>query len=301
MKPLAAFIMRGPVQASLVAWCTGLLSLLLPLVGLLSSATLALVTLRGGTWYGVRVGALAGLGCLVLCTLLMGSPWPALAILLVLWLPVWGLAAILRFSRSLAFTAQAAGLAGVLGVLSVHALIGDPTSAWLRLLEPLRAALIKDGGLDGPVAAAVFETLAPWMTGALAAALMLQVLVGLFIGRWWQGQLYNPGGFGADFRSFRLHPVVGLVGLLLVAGVGFQPGPGLIPDLLLVLSPLWLFQGLAVIHQLIAQRGARRAWLVGFYLLLVVFMPRTLVLVACLGLVDIWVDLRARLGPRPPA
>jgi len=35
--------------------------------------------------------------------------------------------------------------------------------------------------------------------------------------------------------------------------------------------------------------------------LLVVFMPRTLVLVACLGLVDIWVDLRARLGPRPPA
>ena len=86
MKPLAAFIMRGPVQASLVAWFTGLLSLLLPLVGLLSSATLALVTLRGGTGYGIQVGALAGLGCLILCALLLGSPWPALAILLVLWL-----------------------------------------------------------------------------------------------------------------------------------------------------------------------------------------------------------------------
>ena len=301
MKPLAAFIMRGPVQATLVAWLTGLLSLLLPLAGLLSSATLALVTLRGGTGYGVRVGALAGLGCLILCTLLLGSPWPALAIVLVLWLPVWGLAVLLRFSRSLAFTAQAAGLAGLGVVLSIHALVEDPTADWLRVLGPFRAALIKDGVLDEPAAAAVFAALAPWMTGAFAAALMFQVLLGLFIGRWWQAQLYNPGGFGADFRAFRLHPVFGVGGLLLVGAVGLQPGPGLIPDLLLVLSPLWLFQGLAVIHQLLAVRGAQRGWLVGLYVLLVVFMPRTLVLVACLGLVDIWVDLRARLGPRPPA
>ena len=28
-------------------------------------------------------------------------------------------------------------------------------------------------------------------------------------------------------------------------------------------------------------------------------MPRTLVFVACMGLVDIWADLRARLGRRP--
>ncbi len=173
----------------------------------------------------------------------------------------------------------------------------DPTAAWLRLLEPLRTALVKDGGLDEPAAAAVFAALASWMTGALAAALVLQVLLGLFIGRWWQRQFYNPGGFGADFHSFQLHLLFGLVGLLLVAAVGFQPGPGLIPDLLLVLSILWLFQGLAAIYQLIARRGL----LVGLYMLLVVFMPRTLVLVACLGLVDIWVDLRAHLGPQPPA
>jgi len=301
MKPLAAFIMRGPVQATLVAWITGLLSLLLPLVGLLSSATLALVTLRGGAGYGVRVGALAGLGCLILCTLLLGSPWPALAIVLILWLPVWGLAALLRFSRSLAFTAQAAGLAGAGLILVTHALVGDQSDDWLRVLEPFRAALVKDGGLDEPAAAALFAALAPWMTGVVGAALMFQVLLGLFIGRWWQGQLFNPGGFGADFRSFRLHPIFGVAGLLLVGAVGLLPGPGLSADLLLVLCPLWLFQGLAVIHQLRAARGARRGWLVGIYVLLVLFMPRTLVLVACLGLVDIWVDLRARLGPRPPA
>ena len=54
MKPLAQFIMRGPASAVLVAWGTGVLSLLIPLVGLLSSASVALVTLRNGIGYGAR-------------------------------------------------------------------------------------------------------------------------------------------------------------------------------------------------------------------------------------------------------
>jgi hypothetical protein len=299
MKPLARFITRGPAQAVLVAWGTGALSLLLPFVGLLSSATVALVTLRNGSGYGVKVSALAGLGCMVLCTLLLGSPWPALAVVLILWLPVWVLAAVLRFSRSLAFTAQVAGLVGAGAMLAIHVLVADPGRYWLRLMAPFQAALVKDGGLDADVAQALFASLTPWLTGAFAAALMLQVLLGLFIGRWWQAQVYNPGGFGADFRSFRLHPVFGIAGVSLAVAGGWFPGPGLITDLLLVLSPLWLMQGLAVIHQLHTERGAHRNWLVGFYVLLVAFMPRTLVLVACIGLVDIWADLRVRLGRRP--
>jgi hypothetical protein len=158
---------------------------------------------------------------------------------------------------------------------------------------------VQSGDIEGSTLKKVFEALAPWMTGAFALGLMLQTLLGLFLGRWWQGQLYNPGGFGTDFRTLRLHPVSGLLGLLLVAFVGFLPGPGLAPDLLLVLTPLWLFQGLAVIHGLFAERGARPAWLVGVYVLLILFMPQTLMLVACLGLVDTWADLRARLGRRP--
>ncbi|WP_295388878.1 DUF2232 domain-containing protein [uncultured Thiodictyon sp.] len=299
MKPLAQFIMRGPASAVLVAWGTGVLSLLIPLVGLLSSASVALVTLRNGIGYGARVGGLAGLGCMVVCAMLLGSPWPALAVVLILWLPVWVLAAVLRFSRSLAFTAQVAGLAGAGAMLAIHALIADPSRHWLRLMEPFQTALVKDGGLDAGAAQALFEGLAPWLTGTFAAGLMLQVLLGLFIGRWWQAQVYNPGGFGADFRAFRLHPVFGIAGVALAVAGGWWPGPGLLTDLLLVLSPLWLLQGLAVIHQLHRARGAHRGWLVGFYVLLVAFMPRTLVLVVCIGLVDIWADLRARLGRRP--
>ena len=206
----------------------------------------------------------------------------------------------MRFSRSLAFAAQLAGIGAVVLILLIRWLMSDPAANWLSLMEPLRQALVQDGGVDAATAQAVFAGLARWMTGAFAAGLLLQLLLGLFIGRWWQALLYNPGGFGADFRSFRLHPVFGAIGFGLVVLIGFMPGPGLVPDLLIVLSPLWLLQGLAVIHQLLGARHARRGWLVGLYVLLVVFMPQTLVLVACLGLVDIWADLRARLGPRPP-
>jgi hypothetical protein len=299
MKSLAGFIMRGPAQAALVAGLTGLVSLLLPLLGLLSSATLALVTLRHGPRYGLVVGGLAGLACLVLCALLLGSPWPTLLIILVLWLPVWGLAAVLRFSRSLSLTTQLAGLVGVSAILLVHALVADPAGYWLALMEPFHAALVKDGVLEGPSAQAVFAELANWMTGAFAAALLFQLLMGLFIGRWWQALLYNPGGFGADFRSFRLHPVFGILGLVLVTLIGFIRGPGLAPDLLLVLSPLWLLQGLAVIHDLHAARRAPVGWLVALYVLLLLLMPHAELMVASLGLVDIWADLRARFRRNP--
>ena len=301
MKSLAAYIMRGPMQAALVAWSTALLSLMIPFVGLLSGATMGLVTLRNGVLAGLSVGALAGLGCLLMCVLVLGSPWPALVVVLVLWLPVWGLAAVLRQTRSLAFTLQVAGLVGFVAILLVHALAADLAGYWLRLLEPIQTVLMQSGDVEERTLKMVFEALAPWMTGAFALGLMLQTLLGLFLGRWWQGQIYNPGGFGADFRALRLHPVSGLLGLLLVAVVGFMPGPGLAPDLLLVLTPLWLFQGLAVMHGLFAERGVRPGWLVGVYALLILFMPQTLMLVACLGLVDTWADLRARLGRRPTA
>jgi hypothetical protein len=299
MKPLVAFIMRGPGQAAFIVSLTGLLSLLVPFVGLLSSGALALVTLRSGTRDGLRIAALAGVGCLLGSLLLLGTGRPVLVVVFVLWAPVWVLAVLLRFSRSLAFTAQAAALAGVSGLLLAHTLVPDLSGTWQGILAPLQAALVQDGLMDKAAAEAALTDLAPWVTGSFAAALMLEVLLGLWLGRWWQALLYNPGGFGADFRAFRLHPVLGAAGFLLLGLAVIAPGPGLVSDLLLVLSPLWLFQGLAVIHDLLALRRIHRGWLVGLYLLLVLLMPQSLTVVAGLGLVDVLIDLRARVRKLP--
>ena len=292
--------MRGYPQAASVAAVGALLSLVLPFVGFIfglgSSATVALVTLRRGLGPGALTAALGGAGCALVCLLMLDSPRAALAVPAILWAPAWGLAGLLRFSRSLAFTAQAAGLAGLLLVALIYGLGGDPSEHWAPMLEPLRAALVKDGLMDAAASQALFAELARWMTGIFLAILTLQVLAGVFIARWWQALLYNPGGFGADFRSFRLHPAFGVAGLILLTTMAFDKGPGLVADLLWVLVPLWLLQGLAVIHKLHAEREGSVAWLVALYVTMVLFMPYAELLVACVGLVDIWADIRARLG-----
>jgi hypothetical protein len=294
VKALASFVMRGYPQASLVAAASALLSLLLPPFGLVSGAAIALVTLRRGVREGALLCLLATLGVGLLGTLAHRSPWPAIGTLLILWLPVWGLSAVLRTFRSLSLTVTAAGVIGGLGVALIHLLVPDTEAAWMELLSPLREVLAEDGAVDPQAAEAVFGAVARWMTGAFVAALVLQWLLALFIGRWWQALLYNPGGFGQEFRELRLHRILGIAGLALLLLIGLIRGPGLVPDLLVVLLPLYLLQGLAVAHQVRRARGLHAGWLFGLYALLAVFLPHAALLVACVGLVDIWVDLRAR-------
>jgi hypothetical protein len=301
MKTLAGFIMSGRLQGALVTSVTALMSLLLPPVALISGGAIALVTLRDGARAGAALWGFATLGLAVLAAVALGSPWAALGVLLVLWLPAWGLGTLLRWSRSLALAVQAAGVAGVAVVVLLHAAVGDLSGFWLELIAPLREVLIRDGGLDAARADELVTATAGWMTGSFVAALVLQWLLALFVGRWWQAELYNPGGFGTEFRALRLHPGFGVAGLVLLATVGFTKAPGLVSDLVLVLMPLYLLQGLAVVHGALHQRGGHVGWLFGLYVLLVVFFPHAALMVACIGLVDIWADIRGRLARRPGA
>ncbi|MFB1489024.1 MULTISPECIES: DUF2232 domain-containing protein [unclassified Thiocapsa] len=303
MKAIAAFVMRGPSQAALVAAVTALLSILIPPLGLLSAGSIGLVALRGGPVYGLLVSAVATLGMGAIAWLALGSPLPALGVLLMLWVPILALALLLRYSRSFALTLQVAGALGILLMLSAYGLMGDPSATWLTILEPFRDALVKDGVLDDAASAVVFAELADWMTGAFAAALVAQLLFGLFIARWWQAMLYNPGGFGEEFRELRLGRAFGILVLLLLALLPFGDGASLTANLLLVPGVLLVFQGLAVAHQVRALKQARQAWLIGLYVLVVFFMPQALLLIACVGLVDIWADIRSRVSPsaRPPS
>jgi hypothetical protein len=301
MKAIATFVMRGPSQAALVAAVMALLSILFPPLGLFSAASVGLATLRNGPAYGLIVSGVATLGMGALAWLALGSPLPVVGVLLLLWVPVLALSVVLRSTRSLGLAAQVAGGLGILIILIAHVTMDDPAATWLGILEPFREALVKDGVVAEQASAAVFAELAGWMTGAFAAALVAQLLFGLFIARWWQALLYNPGGFGEEFRDLRLGRSFGVVALLLLAALPFFDGVGLAAHMLLVLSALLLLQGLAVVHQVRALKQARQAWLVGFYVVLILFMPQTLLLVACVGLVDIWADIRARVAAtRPP-
>jgi hypothetical protein len=298
MHGLASFVMRGRSQAALVITAAAVLSLVVPLVGLLSSAAVALVTLRLGAREGLVVGLFAALASGLLAFAGLGSPLPALGFILALWLPVWLLGVVLRQSLSLALTVQLASLIGLMIVVALRVQGGDPAEYWAHLIEPLRGALVQNQVIDEPASHVLVADIARWMTGAFAATFYFQALLALFIGRWWQALLYNPEGFGAEFRALRLSRGVGLLGLAMVLVLLLRPEARLAAELLMLLTPLLFLQGVAVVHALVRARDANRGWLIGFYVLLVIAMPHVELLVAGLGLVDAWTDVRSRLEGR---
>jgi hypothetical protein len=303
MKGLASFVMRGPSQAVMVASILALLSLVLPLFGMLSAASVGLVTLRQGARSGLTISLLATLACglfLVgydwLTPTGIGSPLLTLGFLMLQWLPVLLLGLFLRSSRSLGLTVQLALGFGLLIILGQYLLLGSPAEYWQTQLQLLMEQFEKVGVLDQANNEALLRQMAGWMGGVLAAGVFLQLVFSLLLARWWQALLYNPGGFRIEFHQFRLHRLLGLIGLpgLVILLLPFQEIPEIVRYLVTLLFAILFLQGLAVVHGILGKAGASLPWLVGLYLLLIILLPQALMVLATVGLLDIWIDFRTR-------
>jgi hypothetical protein len=303
MKGLASFVMRGPSQAVLAATALALLSLILPLFGILSAAVVGLVALRQGLMPGLLVAGFATLASGVFTAFAFGNPLPAIGFLLLQWLPVTILSLFLRNSRSFDQSIQLALVFGLLAIIVQYLLPGSPAEFWNGQLQVLVTQFEESGLMDRASAEAVAGQIASWMGGILAAGLFLQLVFSLLMARWWQALLFNPGGFQAEFHGFRISRILGAIGLAAVALL-VVPTPEM-PELFRYLGVLMMailfLQGLAVAHGILAKTGSPQAWLVVLYLLLIFLMPQAVMVLATIGLVDVWIDFRARAGEKGSA
>src|SRR3569832_1316830 len=207
MRGFAQYIMRGRVQAMLVAVAMAILSLVLPPINYLSSDVIALVTLRRGRQEGliIIVGVCVVLTLFTLVTPL--NPIYAGIFAAAVWLPVWVLALVLRATVSLPVTVMAAGVIGLAGVALTYQMLDDPAQAWQdamgRVMEQAAAPTEPDKAAPN-LLGEMLEEAAPHMTGMAVAALVLGLMLSLLLARWWQALLYNPGGFRREFHALRL-------------------------------------------------------------------------------------------------
>ena len=118
MNFLATYIMRGRMQAMIVASSLALLSLMMPPVSVVSSATVALVTLRRGGFEGLYVLVCSSLAAGILGFLATGNYQFALLYVMVLWLPVWLISIVLREGQHLSLAVEIAILLGIIGVVA---------------------------------------------------------------------------------------------------------------------------------------------------------------------------------------
>ena len=300
MKTFANWVMKGRMQAVVVATVLAMLALLVTPLGLISAAVIALTFLRqglkeGGLVLGSALLAITGLG-----GLLFQMPMGTLLVGVLLWVPAAALGAIMGRTASLRLAIEAAAVLAALVVLAQYAMMTDPAAFWADALneflrERLDQEMLATADLDEFIG-----LMAGWMAGGMAAVWFLGSVVSLLLARYWSSLIDRPGAFGEEFRQLRfgrwlllLVPVLLLVGVILTGGE-----PSLVGHLYLVGMMVFLVQGISVAHGLVAEFGGSPAWLVGLYLLLILVAPQGVTMVALVGYTDGWLDFRARARAR---
>ena len=281
MKALAEFILRGRVQALLVA----LVGSFFPLV---SSATVALVTLCKGSKEGLLLFLWASLPLVVLQqvgdeNMLLTAVSVASLGIMVVAASLHGLYAMWQWTL-IATVVVAIICAATFGFL-MSADVTELLVVAQQMFESLQAQQA-----DRAIASAITE---PLVLGLIAMILAVGCVMSLLIARWWQSAVYNPGGFQEEFHGFTINSKVAVI-LLAIFLIGrlIPEGYQLWADLALL---PFLIAGIALFHSTVKLFGLGSQWVAFLYVGLI-FMgkPVTLILVG-LGLAESLIDLRSRL------
>ncbi len=291
MNFLATYIMRGRMQAMLVASSLALLSLMMPPVSVVSSATVALVTLRRGAYEGLYVLGCSSLAAALLGFLALGNFQFALLYVMVLWLPVWLISIILREGQHLSLAVEIAILIGIVCVIGFYLYAPDPVALWKAVLSQMIPA-------DVPVAdiQRTIDILVHYMTGVIAAGSVFGLLFGLFLGRWWQANLYNPGGFRQEFLSLSTKPriSIGAIVVLIIAVTSPVGVSEIAWNVCILLFVLFTVIGVAVLHYAFSMMKLGRYMVPMFYITLFL-IPHAMLIVGLVGLSDPWLNLRKKI------
>lgn len=275
--------MRGRLQASVAA----LIGSWFPLI---SPATVALVTLRRGASDGGLILLVAMLPAFL--ALFASDLGPLVALLtMISLLLVFGVALVLRrnvpwAAAIMAMVALSSAAVLLLGQL-VPAPIGQVVQALGDVLKEVQAEA-------GEQAVQLPELGERFVLGFIAYALAFLSIASLILARWWQSILYNPGGFGDEFRQLRLNLSSVLI-CFLSAMYCFSQDSEYATWGALFSFPL-LLQGIAIVHFVVNKRQMGVQWLVLMYLALLFASSPIVLLLTLLTVLDSWIDFRGRLS-----
>jgi hypothetical protein len=273
--------MRGRAQACAVAFLGNLFPLISP-------ATVGLVSLRKGSQEGVVVLLWAGLPLIASSFFDQGSSLltfiSGLSLLMTL------IAAnVLRVTGSWQWTILTSMLTAVVVMLATALLLSTDVDLLVDRLSTMFAEIAQQQSSQ----VEPFIASRPLVLGLGALMLAVSTILCLFVSRWWQAMLYNPGGFGEEFRQLRLD--MRAAGLSIIAFIValYLPTEYRFWAELMVL-PLVL-SGLSLMHYGVNVAALGKAWLVFMYVGLVVSGPVIGGLLVGLGLADSLLNLRLRL------
>ena len=285
MKAIAEFAMCWRFQALLLA-VGGSGSILFCWI---SAAVIALITLRKGVGNGAQLllWALLPSGVLLYA---VGDSGP-----LALIVGTTALAMVLRTTVSLSLSVLTGIAVGALSGLALVAFGGPYLEQMVTLFGDFLANLEQQLSQGGDAVQLPRPT-AVQIAGMLGAGTGTMSILCLLLARYWQAALYNPGGFGGEFRLLRYTPAVATAMALAAAALS---GLGVEYRTWAVIALLPLnFAGLALVHARVLAKGQGTGWLIGFYLAWLLLDPVKL-MVVFVAIADSWFDFRQRWTGKP--
>ena len=274
-----------------------ILSLLMPPLVIISVAAVCLVTLRNGSVDGLRVLIGATVATALIGYIVLGTSIVAFSYLFMMWLPAFLVSLVLRETGQLNLALECLVVLGMVAVVGVYVAIDDPAQLWMMGIHDALKALSEQQPLpisDDELKAGV-ELWSHYITGLVVAGTLFSLLMSLLLGRWWQGLLFNAGGFDEEFQHFRLLPRDGLVFIALMTMAFLLDGfpAELIWNLDIQLLLLFLIVGVSVVHVVIKSKSSSRYLLFSFYVM-VFFVPHLILPLIVIGLSDVWMNWRQR-------
>ncbi len=296
MAGLALYALKGVPQAGSLAVVFLFMSLLFPPFAWLSSALIAVVVLRKGWRHGLYVVGLATAGAMFLFTMSLGGGQAALMLELVFWLPVFLIALALRVYVKLDVSLLLAAVTGFVALSAIYLIQDDPPAVWLELLrEMMQVDVWADQFRVPPEEFDDFLVeVSLLMPGSTVACLVFSAIVSLMLARAWQAKLFNPGGFQTEFHQLRYGRYAAIAALV-VAGAGLLVQSSYTLGLVAIVTVVFLFQGIAVVHAVVKLKSLGVGWLVAMYVLCVL-LPQMMMILGGIGLLDTWFDSRKRLA-----
>lgn len=293
--------MRGRMQAMMIAAVFILLSLLLPPLSILSAAAVALVTLRNGPRDGIVAVCGTGIAVGILGQILFGGAGFVVAYALGFWVPVWVFSVLLRESGQLGLTLEAALGLGLIGIIGIYLISSDPASMWYEKLRLILQPLMQNPpqGIELEQVETGISLISHYMTGILVTGSIVSLVLAMFLGRWWQALLFNPGGFRKEFLALKSHAFVAYAILLIfiLAGLGSGALKEGMQNAGILACFFYLTVGVSVLHVLISATSISK-WLLPVMYILMLFVPHVLLPVAVVGFTDTWADWRGRIAAK---
>jgi hypothetical protein len=289
----------------------------IPIIGIIGTLAAALVTLVKGIGEGAALMFAATLPY-ILSFFMVGNhdvalplaAWAAVGVAVLSNALTWAFAAMMFRKASWSTVLQVAALLGVLVISVIHLAYPDVSDWWGVQLQTYyeQAQAVTKQLKDATAGTAVtvptlgdtqveaIQVTRHYATGLMTAAILFNAVMQLIVARWWQAMVFQPGSLRRELHGIRLSKLAG--GLFILSLVLSYFGNSVISDIMPVLYLLFASAGLSLIHYLFGLMRSPMVWfwLTFMYISIIFALPISLWIVGILGLIDVWMDIRKKVG-----